>query len=101
MSTITSAIFGMMADPQSVRGTGDGQLGLLRFFDPDTTSPLLIEILRRIDVFALWELALTAIGISIIGRVSRGSGFVAAAIKWALVALLFGMCASAGAAAGG
>jgi len=95
LGTVTMAIFGIMADPQTVRGTGDGQLGVLRFFDPDTTSPLLTEIFRRLDLFAVWEVVLTAIGISVVGRVSRGSGFVSAGIRWALVALLFGMCASA------
>ncbi|MBC8089188.1 MAG: YIP1 family protein [Phycisphaerae bacterium] len=96
LATVTMAIFGILADPQTVRGSGDGQLGALRFVNPDTTSPLLTEILRRVDVFAIWELVLTAIGISVVGRVSRGSGFIAAAIRWALVALVFGMCASAG-----
>ena len=96
LGSVTMAIFGMMADPQTVRGSGDGQLGALRFFDPDTTSPLLTEILRRLDLFALWEVVLTAIGISVVGRVSRGAGFAAAGIRWGLVALMFGMCASAG-----
>lgn len=96
LATITMAIFGVMADPQTVRGSGDAQLGALRFVDPDTTSPLLTEIFRRLDVFAIWEVVLTAIGISVVGRVARASGFIAAGVRWALVAVLFGMCASMG-----
>ncbi|MEP6836102.1 MAG: YIP1 family protein [Gemmatimonas sp.] len=94
LGTITMAIFGVMADPQTVRGSADGQLGALRFVDLDTASPLVTELLRRLDLFGIWEVVLTGIGISVVGRVSRGSGFVAAGVRWALVALVFGMCAS-------
>jgi hypothetical protein len=96
LGLLALAIFGLFADPQTVRGTGDGQLGAARFFDPATMNPLFMEILKRIEVFYFWEIALTGIGIAVVAGVARSSGFIAAAIRWALVAVMMGSCASMG-----
>jgi uncharacterized membrane protein len=96
LGMIVVGIFGVVADPQTVRGMADAQLGPARFFDPKTTSPFLYAILQRVDVFGIWSMILTGIGISVIGRVSRQSGLIASFIQWAAVAVVFGFCANMG-----
>lgn len=96
LATVVVAIFGVMADADSVRGMSDAQLGPARFFDPATTPPLLLQFLMRCDLFTIWSVILTGIGISVVGRVSRMAGIGAAVIQWVVVALVFGACASLG-----
>ena len=96
LSTIVVAVFGVLADPQTVRGMSDAQLGPARFVDPNSVSPMVLQFLMRLDVFNIWTVILTGIGISVVGRVSRTSGMLAAFVQWAVVALIFGACASMG-----
>lgn len=44
------------------------------FIDP-TASPVLYSLLTRLDIFTIWTLALTAIGIPCISKVKRGTAF--------------------------
>ncbi len=44
------------------------------FIDP-TASPVLYSLLTRLDIFTIWTLALTAIGITCISKVKRGTAF--------------------------
>ena len=62
-------------------------LGLGRFFDPDTTSPILLGLIGRIDVFTIWITVLIAIGLAVTGKISRGKAAIAAAIVWLVGAL--------------
>ncbi|MEP6766135.1 MAG: YIP1 family protein [Gemmatimonadaceae bacterium] len=96
LAMVVVAVFGVIADPQTVRGMSDAQLGPARFVDPATVSPILLQFLMRLDVFNIWSVILTGIGISVVGRVSRTAGIGAAVIQWVVVALVFGACASLG-----
>ena len=53
---------GLFLDPSQLDGRFRISLGLGRFLDPDTTSPLLIALVGRIDVFTIWITVLIAIG---------------------------------------
>jgi len=70
-------------DPMSIRSVSDGALGLARFVDPVTTSPVVLGVLANFELTNLWSVALMAIGISVIGRVSRGAGWVGAGVVFA------------------
>ncbi|MGV3711229.1 MAG: YIP1 family protein [Gemmatimonas sp.] len=88
LTYVTTAIFGIVMDVGSIRGAGDGQIGLAKLFDPNTTSPALMTVFQNIDVFNIWTIIIAAIGVSVVGRVSSGSGYVAAGIRWLLFVLL-------------
>jgi len=62
-------------------------VGLGALFDPDKTSPVLMALLIRVDVFTLWETVLLAIGLQITGKVSKSDSYLAAAIVWCIGAL--------------
>jgi len=88
LSPIAMALQGLVVSPDSVRSISDASLGPARFMDPATTPPAVMSLLSNFDAVNLWAFALVAIGISVIGRVSRGSGFVGTAIVFAGVLAL-------------
>jgi len=63
----------------------DTSFGLMRFM-PDA-DPVVKAMIGRLDLFALWSLALCAIGLVVIVGMPRGKAIAAAAIAWLLVAL--------------
>lgn len=58
-----------------------------RFFDPVTTSPALLAILGRLDVFTLWTTVLLAIGLVAAGKVAKEKQVLAGATMWLLGSL--------------
>lgn len=62
-------------------------LGVGRFLDANTTNPLLLAIVGRIDVFTLWVTALYVIGLSVVGKIPISRAAVAGAIMWLIGAL--------------
>lgn len=69
-------------DPASLDGQYRVSIGPGRFLDPDTTSPLVLGLVGRLDVFTLWTTVLLAIGLSVTGRIPRRQAAMAAAIVW-------------------
>ena len=97
LGTIATAVMGVVLDTDTIRGMSDGQLGPARFVDPATTPPVLLALLQRIDLFAIWEIVLAGIGISVVGRISRMNGILGAISAWALVTLILtGMASMSG-----
>lgn len=76
LSPIIMAIQGAFLDPAKIRALTDAQLGPARFFDPLTTPPAIMGAMSNFDLINLWSFALVAIGISVIGKVSRASGLL-------------------------
>jgi hypothetical protein len=62
-------------------------LGLGALLDPDKSSPVLLALLVRVDVFTIWETVLLAIGLHITGKISKSNAYLAAAIVWMIGAL--------------
>ncbi|MEO7997188.1 MAG: YIP1 family protein [Gemmatimonadaceae bacterium] len=85
LAFITTAIFGMMMDPQTIRGVTDGQLGPGKFIDPNTTSRALVALFQQMDIFSVWTFILSGIGIAVVSRASLQTGLVGAAIKWGII----------------
>ncbi len=70
----------VLLDSANAKGLTDLALGPARFVDPVTTSPAVVAMLSSVDVTRVWQVILTAIGVSVVARVSAGAGFVAALI---------------------
>ena len=86
IAQLVSGLLAMLGGPDFDLMT-DGSIGIVRFLDTETVSPVLVALLRLIDVFAIWQLILWTIGIAVIGRVSYGKAAVAATLAWVLSAL--------------
>jgi len=84
---IVNRVQGLIVDPSSLDSRYSLSLGIGRFLNPDTTSPLLLGFVGRIDVFTIWITVLIAIGLAVTGKISRGRAAMAAAIVWVIGAL--------------
>jgi hypothetical protein len=81
------AVQGLLLAPGSFNGRWKVSLGIGRFLAPDATSPALLALVGRLDLFTIWVTVLLAIGLAVTGNVSRGRAAIAAAIVWVLGAL--------------
>lgn len=79
---IVNRVQGLLVDPSSLDNRFALSLGPGRLLDPDTTSPVLLAIIGRLDVFTIWVTVLLAIGLAVTGKISRGKAAIAAAIVW-------------------
>ena len=84
---VVNRIQGLIIDPSTLDSRYSLSLGLGRFFDPDATSPILLGLIGRIDVFTIWVTVLIAIGLAVTGKIGRGRAAVAAAVVWLVGAL--------------
>lgn len=73
---------GVFLDPEQLDGRFRLSFGIGRFLDPDTTSPLLLAIVGRVDVITIWITVLIAIGLCVTGRIPMARAAIAAAIVW-------------------
>ncbi len=91
-STIVGAL-ALFADPSNLTTPAAFTLSPARFL-PGDSSPVVLALLSRLDVTALWVTALLGIGLSIVGKIPRARGFAAAGVVW-LVATLFALAGAA------
>lgn len=84
IEALVVAVQGLLLDPNSFDGRLRVSLGVGRFLDPDTTSPALLALLGRLDVFTIWVTVLLAIGLAVTGKITRSRAAIAAAIVWLL-----------------
>jgi hypothetical protein len=84
---VLNGVQGLLMDPASLTGRYKISLGLGRFLDPDTASPLALAVLGRVDVFTIWVTVLLAIGLSVTGKIPRSRAAIAAALVWVIGAL--------------
>ncbi len=84
---VVNRVEGLFMDTSNLNSRYSLTLGLGRFFDPDTTSPILLGLIGRIDLFTIWITVLIAIGLAVTGKISRGKAAIAAAIAWLVGAL--------------
>jgi len=84
IEALVVAVQGLLLDPSSFNGRWRVSLGIGRFLDPDATSPALLALVGRLDVFTIWVTVLLAIGLSVTGNISRSRAAIAAAIVWLL-----------------
>ena len=77
----------LLLDPATLNGRFRLSLGLGRFLDPDTASPVLVALLGRIDVFTIWITVLLAIGLAVTGKIPRSRAAIAGVLVWVIGAL--------------
>jgi hypothetical protein len=84
IGTIAVGILALVSSAETLNGMSRLTVGVGHFLDPDTTSPLLVAIASRLDVFTIWVTVLLAIGLSVTGKIPRSRAAVAAAIVFVL-----------------
>jgi hypothetical protein len=84
---VATSVQGLLLDPAQFTGRWRISLGVGRFLDPDTTSPALLALLGRVDVFTIWVTVLLVIGLSVTGKIPRAKAAIAGVIVWFLGAV--------------
>lgn len=94
VGTAVSGTLFALGHPERVLSPNSILLSPLRFADEGAMPALTAALLGRFDLFTLWATALLAVGIHVIGGVSKARAAAAAGLVW-LVATMF-ILASAG-----
>ena len=82
VEAVVAGVQGLLLDPATMNGRFRLSLGVGRFFDPDTASPVLLAIVGRIDVFTIWITVLLVIGLSVTGKIPRSKAAIAGVVMW-------------------
>jgi Yip1-like protein len=84
---LTNAAQGLFMAPEKLNSMNSVGFNLARFMDPDHASAALIALASRVDLFTIWVTVLLAIGLHVVGRISKQQAGIAAAITWVVGAL--------------
>ena len=87
IGSIVAGVQGLLMDPATLTGQFKVSLGIGRFLDPDTASPILLALVGRMDVFTIWVTVLLVIGLAVTGKISRSSAAIAGVVVWVVGAL--------------
>lgn len=87
VQTLTNAAQGLIMSPESLTSMNSVGFGLARFIDPDHGSAVAIALASRVDLFTIWVTVLLAIGLHVVGKISKQQAAIAAAITWVVGAL--------------
>lgn len=84
---VVNAFQALLMDEGALTSRYSVSLGVGRFLDPDTTSPVLLGLLGRVDLFTLWVTVLIGLGIMVMGKRSAGQAAAGAAFVWVVGAI--------------
>lgn len=82
-----SIVQGFLMAPESLNSRYSISASPARFLDAASTSPVLLALLERFDLFTLWATVLLVIGLRVVGRIPAGRAALAAALVWVLGSL--------------
>lgn len=84
---ILSGAQALVLPESSITGRFSVSLGVGRFLDPNTTAPILLGFLARIDLITIWVTFLIWLGFQVVGKAKRGPAAAAALGVWLVGAL--------------
>ena len=84
---IVYGIEGLLMNPDQLTSHYAVQIGPARFLDVDHTSPVVMALLDRLDLFTIWVTVLLAIGVYAVGKVSKQRATVAGVLFWTVSAV--------------
>jgi hypothetical protein len=82
VQAIVNAAQGLLLKPEQLNSVLKLSLSPARFANPATTSPIVLQLLNRFDLFTIWVTVLLAIGLYVTGRVSRAQAAVGGVLFW-------------------
>ena len=80
--SVAGLIVGEGMDPQR-----DLSFGLMRFLDPDTLPKAVPPLLRRTEIFLIWQAVLWGIGMRVVMKATKAQAAIAAGATWLLFAV--------------
>ncbi|MGH7620022.1 MAG: YIP1 family protein [Gemmatimonadaceae bacterium] len=87
LGAVLGGVQGLTMDESKLTSQAALSIGPARFFDADTTNPLLLQILLRFDLMTLWVTVLLAVGLYATGKVSKTRAVVFGVLIWIIGSL--------------
>lgn len=87
IAQLLAGVIILVTGAETVDPVRDMSFGVLRFIGTGDTDGSLAAVLRRFDIFAIWQAILWGLGVMIVGRVSKGRAILIAALAWILYAV--------------
>jgi hypothetical protein len=87
LAQLAAGLIAMARDPTHLTGLYSASVGPGFFLDATTTSPVIVALAGRLDLFTLWVTALLATGLHVTGKVPKAQAYVVAAVIWIIGAL--------------
>jgi hypothetical protein len=87
LGLVVGALIAYLSSPERLTGAARITVSLGALMDPDKTSPVLLALLTRVDLFTLWQTVLLGIGLQVTGKISKSNAYIAAALVWLIGAL--------------
>lgn len=85
---LATAVQGALVNPDTITSPFSASLGPARFLDARAADPAVLAILGGIDLFTIWNIVITAVGVSVIAKTSRSTGWIVSVIAWAITVIL-------------
>ena len=82
VQAIANAVQGLVLRTENLTSLTQISFSPARFVDPATTSPVVVQLLNRFDVFTIWVTVLLAIGLYVTGRVSKQKAVIGGVLFW-------------------
>ena len=82
IQTILNAVQGLLLPPEQLNSLMKLSFSPARFMDPATTSPVVLQLVNRLDLFTIWVTVLLAVGLYVTGRVSKQKAALAGVLFW-------------------
>jgi len=82
LGAIAGGVQGLIMDPAKLNSQLSITLSPARFMDPATANPLLYQLAGRFDLFTIWVTILLAVGVAVLGKVSKGRATVFGLLIW-------------------
>jgi len=86
VQVLINAAQGLFMPPEKLTSFASLTLSPARFMNPDS-SPIMLALATRFDLFTIWITVLLAIGIYVVGKIPRQQAAIVAAIAWLVGAL--------------
>ena len=87
LAQLAGGLIAMARDPSHLTGLYSASVGPGFFLDATTTSPVIVALAGRLDLFTLWVTVLLAIGLHVTGKVPKAQAYVVATVIWIIGAL--------------
>lgn len=84
IGVVLVAVQGLVMDMSKLTAAAQITISPARFLDPATANPMLTAVLSRLDVFILWETVLLAIGVYVMGKITKENAVVFGIVLWLL-----------------
>lgn len=82
VQAIVNAIQGLVLKTEQLTSLTQLSFSPARFVDPATTSPVVLQLLNRLDLFTIWVTVLLAIGLYVTGRVTKQKAVIGGVLFW-------------------